>query len=109
MTSIFFLIIGSITFVLAICLILFEDIWVEKIVSRFPNHLKEVDEGPPATEVGTGLKNTMSYREDQDADIMKREKDTNASHNLGNEANVDSDLHKEHSLASLEGALVHQK
>ena len=94
MTSISFLIIGSIAFILAICLILFEDRWVEKIVSRFPNQLKEEDEEPPATEVEIDPKETMSYREDQDADIIKREKDTNASDSLAKETNVGSDLQK---------------
>ena len=39
--SISFLTIGFIAFVLAICLILFEDQWVSKIVSKFPRHSKQ--------------------------------------------------------------------
>ena len=56
--SICFLVIGSLAFVLAICMILFEDQWVAKIVAKFPIHSKE--EEPPAA-----------------ADEIKKEKDTN--------------------------------
>ena len=38
--SICLLIIGPIAFVLVICVTLFEDEWVAKIVSRFPKHSK---------------------------------------------------------------------
>merc|ERR1711971_234750 len=74
--SISLLVIGQIAFVLAVSLILFEDKWVAKMVSKFPNSPKEKDnvsEGPPAVEVVIDPKNTTSNnpREDQDADIMK--------------------------------------
>ena len=54
LASISFLVISLIAFVLAICLILFEDEWVAKIISKFPNLPKEEDnvkEVPPAAEV----------------------------------------------------------
>ena len=52
--SISFLVVGFITFVMVICLILFEDKWVAKIVSKFPNHSTPedgVNEGPTAVEL----------------------------------------------------------
>ena len=76
--SIFFLVIGLIAFVLAICLILFEDTWVVKIAAKFPKQAKEegnVEEGPPATEAGLDPKNRMSNNpgEDQGADEMNKD------------------------------------
>ena len=61
--SISFLLVGSVAFVLVICLILFEDQWVAKIVSQFPNHSTledEFNEGPPVTEVEIDPKNKVS-------------------------------------------------
>ena len=66
--SIFFLVIGLIAFVLAICLILFEDTWVAKIVAKFPNQPKEEDN---VEEAGSDLK---SPGEDQDAGEVTKEK-----------------------------------
>ena len=58
--SICLLAIGSLAFVLAICLILFEDEWVDKVVSKFPSNSK--DEGgankEPPDEVEIDQKNT---------------------------------------------------
>ena len=58
--SICFLVIGSIAFVLVICMILFEDEWVAKIVETFPNHskaeAKSANKEPPAIEVEIGPK-----------------------------------------------------
>ena len=51
--SISFLLVGSVAFVLVICLVLFEDKWVGKIVSKFPKHSTpevEINEGPHASE-----------------------------------------------------------
>ena len=61
--SISFLLVGSVAFVLVICLILFEDQWVAKIVSQFLNHstpVVELNEGPPVTEVEIDPKNKVS-------------------------------------------------
>ena len=59
--SICFLVIGALAFVSVICMILFEDEWVEKIVTKFPNHSKaEVNvthEEPPAIEFEIDPKN----------------------------------------------------
>ena len=103
--SISFLLIGSIAFASAICLILFEDKWVDKIVSKFPKHLEEEEEEEEeeegeeepraAVEVKMDAKNRDSSnpREDSEVDIMK--KDTDAS-NLGcEEVNIDSESQKE--------------
>ena len=68
------------------------------IVSKFPNHLKEEDEGPHADEVELDPKNTMSSNlssEDQEADTMKKDKDTNASELVCKEDNIDGGLQKE--------------
>ena len=68
--SISFLTIGFIAFVLAICLILFEDQWVSKIVFRFPKQPKQEEKaskGPPATEAEIeSKKNTKLPREDHE-------------------------------------------
>jgi len=48
--SISLLLIESVTFVLVICLLLFEDKWVAKIISKFPEHSapeNNLNEGPP--------------------------------------------------------------
>ena len=81
--SISFLAIGSIAFVLVICLILFEDNWVAKIVSKFPNHSKQeddADEGLSAVEVEIDSKNKTTYnpREEKDAEVVKKDEDSNA-------------------------------
>ena len=105
-----FLLVGFVAFALAICLILSEDRWVDKIVSKFPNQLKEEDEGLPADEVEMDPRNTRSSnpREDQDADIMKENEDTDASDLVcKEEGNIDSELQKEYKLASLEDAQAH--
>ena len=75
LASISFLLIGLVAFVLAVCLILFEDKWVAKIVAKFPNHPKEegnVEEGSVELEPMNRMSN--SPREDQDADKMKKDK-----------------------------------
>ena len=41
LASISFLLVGLVAFVLAVCLIVFEERWVAKIVAKFPNHTKE--------------------------------------------------------------------
>ena len=70
LASISFLTIGFIAFVLAICLILFEDQWVSKIVFRFPKQPKQEEKaskGPPATEAEIeSKKNTKLPREDHE-------------------------------------------
>ena len=65
--SIFFLVVGLVAFVLAICLILFEDTWVAKIVAQFPNQAKEEDN---VEEAGSDPKNPG---EDQDAGEVKKD------------------------------------
>ena len=106
--SICFLLIGSIAFALAICLILFEDKWVDKIVSKFPNHVEEEEEGPhPAGEVEMDLKNITSFNAREDGDIPIMKKDRDASDLICDEGNIDSEIQKEYKLASLEDALVH--
>ena len=103
--SIFFLLIGSIAFALGICLILFEDKWVEKIVSKFPNHLKEEDGGPPVVEMDPMNTTSSNAKEDRDADIVK--KVTDASDQVCKEGIIDSALQKENKLASLEDVQAH--
>ena len=60
--SICFLVIGSLAFVWVICMILFEDEWVAKIVAKFPNHSKAEANGankePPAIEVEIDPRNS---------------------------------------------------
>ena len=64
--SVSFLLIGSIAFVLVICLILFEDGWVAKIVSKFPKEEDNFNEGTPEAEVEIDLKITMSHNSIED-------------------------------------------
>ena len=45
--SISFLVIGSVAFVLVICMILFEDKWVTEVVLKFPNRPKEENTEDP--------------------------------------------------------------
>ena len=71
LASISFLLIGLVAFVLAVCLTLFEDKWVAKIVSKFPNHPKEkgnMEEGPVEMDL------INKPREHQDADEMTKDK-----------------------------------
>ena len=75
LASISFLLVGLVAFVLAICLIVFEERWVAKIVAKFPNHTKEesnVEEGP--VEIDPMNRMSNNPREDQDADEMKKDK-----------------------------------
>ena len=73
--SICFLVIGFLAFVLVICMILFEDKWVEKIVAKFPKHSKVEARGAskelPAIEID--LRNSTSRNKDQNADSMKND------------------------------------
>ena len=74
LASISFLLVGLVAFVLAVCLIVFEERWVAKIVAKFPNHPKEesnVEEGP--VEIDPMKRMSNNPREDQDADEMKIE------------------------------------
>ena len=74
--AIFFLVIGLIASVLAICLILFEETWVAKIVARFPNQPKEEDN---VEEAGSDPKKRMSNNpgEEQDACEVKKDQEEN--------------------------------
>ena len=75
--SICFLVIGFLAFVLVICMILFEDEWVEKIVAKFPKHSKvevrSASKELPAIEID--LRNSKSSNKDQNADSMRKEMD----------------------------------
>ena len=101
LASISFLVIGLVAFVSAVCLILFEDKWVAKIVSKFlkPPKVKDnVREEPPAVEVVIDPENTMSNnpREEQDADIMKSLRRRTRTNDLpSKEGNIDIDLQRE--------------
>ena len=82
-------------------MILFEDKWVAKIVSKFlkPPKVKDnVREEPPAVEVVIDPENTMSDnpREEQDADIMKSLRRRTRTNDLpSKEGNIDIDLQRE--------------
>ena len=79
LASIFFLLIGSVAFFLAVFLILIEDKWVANIVAKFPNHSKEegnVEEG--LVEIDPTNRMSNKPRGDQDADQMKQEKNINS-------------------------------
>ena len=61
--SISLLLVGSVAFVSVICLLLFEDKWVGKIVAKFPKHSTpedDLNEGPPVPKLVIELKNTKS-------------------------------------------------
>ena len=96
--SISLLLVGSLAFVSVICLLLFEDKWVAKIVSKFPKHSSPEDslnEGPPVPKLVIEVKNTKSNNpriEDDDADFLKG---TNASDLVCKEDNLGSDLRNE--------------
>ena len=75
LASISFLLVGLVAFVLAVCLIVFEERWVAKIVAKFPIHPKEesnVEEGP--VEIDPMNRMSNNPMEDQDADEMKKDK-----------------------------------
>ena len=77
--SISLLLVGSVSFVLVICLVLFEDKWVAKIVSKFPKHstpenILNENEGPHAPKLVIEPKKSNNPRiEDGDADLMKKD------------------------------------
>ena len=77
-------------------MLLFEDKWVAKIVSKFPKHStpeNNLNEGQPAPELVIEPKNTKSNnpRIEDDADLLK--KDTPDL--VCKERNMNSDLRKE--------------
>ena len=94
--SISLLLVGSLAFVLVICLLLFEDKWVGKIVSKFPKNSTpegDLNEGPPAPEPVIEPQNRNSNNpsiEDGDADFVK--KDTNALDFVCKGGSLGSDL-----------------
>ena len=96
--SISLLLVGSLAFVSVICMLLFEDKWVAKIVSKFPKHSSPEDnlnEEPPVPKLVIEVKNTKSNNpriEDDDADFLKG---TNASDLVCKEDNLGSDLRNE--------------
>ena len=66
--SISFLLIGSVAFVLVICLVLFEDKWVAKIVSKFPKHSTPKDnlnEGPLELEPKNTTSNNPNIEDEE--------------------------------------------
>ena len=98
LASISFLLIGLVAFVLAVCLILFEDKWVAKIVAKFPNQPKEednIEEGPPAAEGEIDPKKRISDNPMEDQDEMKKDRKTNASVCKNGNSETGSDLQEE--------------
>ena len=93
------MLVGSLAFVLVICLLLFEDKWVGKIVSKFPKHSTpegNLNKGPPAPEPVIEPENRKSNNpriEDGDVDFV--EKNTNASDLACICDNLGSDLRNE--------------
>ena len=78
-------------------MILFEDEWVAKIVAKFPNHSKAEAKGAnkeaPAIEVEIDPKK-RAETEDQNADTVRKEKDTNGPGLVTKDVigNIQSDL-----------------
>ena len=81
--SISLLAIGSLPFVSAICMILFEEQWVAQIVSKFPNHPEEKEGAKKETHAAeaeidpkdTMRSNDIDVEEDQDADDTEKDKE----------------------------------
>ena len=93
--SISLLVIGSLAFVLVICMILFEDKWVAEVVSKFPHRPKEDDNEDPEKGRETNVEDELAATELSQEDEDNDQDQSNQHEHCGVDVIVESELKKQ--------------